>query len=351
MNTQKCLSDADLGRLWEGDVTPQEKQALQQHMETCSDCKKRWQRLSAGAQHVESLLFEAVSKTQKAGGCLSEDTLTGFIDEALNQEDRQAAEEHLTQCSRCRDALAEKFSDAYEKEGDTWWSEYVADQIMRLLTRLSHEEIDQFLEALKVTPAASVRSETIIKLPVLEPAESEARRLAAATGEGFSVQTLHQEEPPFLFELVQFGEQVRITARPQQEDSPYENCLARLELYQEESCLWSQVILVDKGEGQYVLEPEDARRLRPQQQHLTIRLQPLVSLEQLASAGSDAFMPILSKLLKHKDPEIRYGAVEVVGRICGSEARSMIEPLAEDEDEKVRQAVKKFVGQLPENPG
>ena len=185
----------------------------------------------------------------------------------------------------------------------------------------------------------------------MEPAEGQDRRLAAATGEGASEQTLTQEEPPFIFELFQFGDQVEITARPQEKGSPYENCLARLELCEDGNCVWSQVILVDKGEGQCVLEPDDTRRLRPQQKHLPIRLQPLVSLEQLASAGSSAFMPILRKLLKHKDPEIRYGTVQVVGRICGTEARSMIEPLAEDGDEKVRLAVKKLVGQLPKNPG
>ncbi len=351
MNTQKCLSDADLGRLWEGDTTPQEKQVLQQHIETCPDCKKRWQRMSAGARHVEQLFLKAADRSSATGQCLSTDLLKGYIGQSLGSEQVKTIEEHLTLCSRCRDVLADKFFDSYVIDGENWWSQYVGRQILSLLARLPHEEIDELLEASKVTPAVSLQSGAVIKLPVLEPVEGEARRLAAATGEGFSEQTLHQEEPPFVFELVQFGEQVQITARPQQENSPYENCLARLELCLDESCIWSQVILVNRGEGQSVLEPEDARRLRPQQQHLTIRLQPLVSLEQLSSAGSGAFMPILRRLLKHKDPEIRYGAVEVVGRICGTEARSMIEPLAEDEDEKVRLAVKKLVGQLPKNPG
>ena len=348
MNTQKCISDADLGRLWEGDVTAQDRQALQQHIEACPDCKDRWQRMSAGAQHVETLLFETADKTQMVGGCLSEDLLTGFIDEDLDPTKRCMVEEHLDQCSRCRDALAGKFSDIYAKDGDTWWSQYIGGQILGLLTQLPKEEISDVLEALKVTPALSVRSEAIIELPILEPAESEARRLAAATGEGFSVQTIQQNEPPFEFELVQFGEQVRITARALDEASPYKNCLARLELFERDNCRWSRIILIGKGEGQCVLEPEDVRGLRLQRGHLAMKLEPLVTLNQLASAGSEAYIPILSRLSKHEDPRMRRAAVEVIARICGLQAPVLIESLADDEDEAVRLAVKKALNQCSE---
>jgi len=348
MNRQKCISDADLARLWDGDVAAQDEQALQQHIEICPDCRDRWKRMSAGAKHVESLLSEAAGKTQAAGECLSGDLLTGFVEDTLKPEERQVVEDHLTQCSGCRDALAEKFSDAYAKEGNTWWSEYVGRQILGLLVQLSEEEIDDALEALGATLAPPVRSEAIIQLPALEPAESEARRLAAATGEGFSVQTLHQDEPAFEFELTQFGEQLRITARSLGEDSPYKDCLAKLEFLEQDICRSSRFILIDKGEGRCVIEPDDVRRLRLREGHLALRLEPLITIDQLASAGSDAYIPILSRLSIHKDPRIRRAAVEVIARICGPKARSLIEPLADDDDETVRSAIKKALSQFPQ---
>jgi len=347
MNTQKCISDADLARLWEDDVTPQEKQALQQHIEICPDCRTRWQQMSAGAQHVETLLFETARKARMKGECLSDDLLAGFIDETLGPEKRYTVEDHLTKCSLCRETLADKFTDAYAKEGDTWWSQYVAHQILGLLVQVP-DQIDHLLEALNITTGSPVQSEAIVKLPMLEPAQSEARRLAAATGEAFFAQTLRQEKPAFEFELVQFGEQVRISARSLGDDSPYKNCLARLELFEGVLCRCSRIILIDKGEGECVLEPEEARGVRPQQENLAMKLVPIVTLDQLASAGSDAYMPILGKLLRHEEPKIRCATVEVIARICGPQAQSLIKPLADDEDETVRQAVKKALNQFPQ---
>jgi len=349
MNTQKCISDADLARLWEGGVTTEEKQALQQHIEICSDCRARWQQMSAGAQHVETLLFEAVKKARIVGGCLSEDLLAGFINQTIDPGKRSIVEGHLAKCPSCQCALADKFTDAYAKDGNTWWSEYVGRQILGLLAELSDEEINHVLEDLNAAPAPPVQSEAIIRLPILEPVESEARRLAAATGEGFSVQTLRQEDPGFEFELAQFGEQLRITASPLQKDSPYANCLARLKVLEKDVCQWTEVILIDKGEGKCVLEPEQTRRLRPKQAHLTLRLEPIVTLEQLAAAGTQAYMPILKRLLKHEDRKIRSAAIKVAARIYGPEANSLIEPLANDEDEVVRETVKDALSQFPKS--
>jgi len=281
------------------------------------------------------------------GECLSDDLLAGFIDETLGPEKRYTVEDHLAKCSLCREALAEKFTDAYTKEGDTWWSQYVAHQILGLFVQVP-DQIDHLLEALNVTTGSPVQSEAIIELPMLESAYSEARRLAAATGEAFFVQTLRQEKPAFEFELVQFGEQVRISARSLGDDSPYKNCLARLELFEGDLCRCSRIILIDKGEGECVLEPEEARGVRPQQENLAMKLVPIITLDQLASAGSDAYMPILGNLLRHEEPKIRCATVEVIARICGPQAQSLIKPLADDEDETVRQTVKKALNQFPQ---
>ena len=348
MNTQKCISDADIGRLLDGDVTSQEKQLLHEHIEICPQCKARFQQASAGARQLDDFFAQAAKEAQATDKCLSEDVLARFVNQTLDRTERDKAEEHLAQCSHCRDALADKFTDAYAKDGDRWWSEYAASQMLGLLA-LAADQIDELVELLNIETSQAIRSATIIKLPLLEPVQEQARRLAAATGEGFSAQTLRQEQPAFEFELAQFGEQLRITARPLQKDSPYDNCLARLKVLEKDVCRWSQVILIDKGEGKCMLGPEQTHRLRPKQAHLTLRLEPIVTLEQLAAAGTQAYMPILKRLLKHKEPKIRSAAIKVAARIYGPEANSLIEQLADDEDEMVRETVKDALGQFPKS--
>jgi HEAT repeat protein len=98
-----------------------------------------------------------------------------------------------------------------------------------------------------------------------------------------------------------------------------------------------------------VLEPKDACGLRPQQGNLTIKLTPIVTLKQLILAGDEAYVPILNKLLKHDEPKIRLAAVQVIARIYGPKARSLIEPLADDKDDMVRQAVKQNLNLFPES--
>jgi len=348
MSTRKCISDADIGRLLDDDVTSQEKQSLHEHIETCLLCRTRWQQVSTGAGQLDNLFALTVKKAQTPDKCLSENVLAGFVNQTLGKTERCKAEHHLAQCSCCRDRLASKFAESYEKEGNKWWSEYAASQMLGLLA-LAADQIDGLVEFLSIETSQSVHSTTIIKLPLLEPAQEQARRLAAATGEGFSVQTLRQQEPPFEFELAQFGEQLRITARPLQKDSPYDNCLARLKIFERDVCRWSEVILIDKGECKCVLEPEQTHNLRPEQVHLTLRLEPIVTLEQLVASGTQAYVPILKRLLKNKDPEIRSAAIKVAARIYGPEANSLIEPLIDDKDEMVRQVAKEALNRFPKS--
>ena len=129
MKAKNCISDADLGRLLDGDVNASQRQLLQEHIESCSDCRARWQRVSRGSQYVDSLLAET------ATGCLSEEQLAGFVEGTLNKHAKNAAEDHLLRCQRCSEALAAKFTDAYTQQGDKWWSEYVGGQMLSLLQK------------------------------------------------------------------------------------------------------------------------------------------------------------------------------------------------------------------------
>ncbi len=348
MNTQKCISDSDLGRLCEGSLSFQEKQTLQEHISSCPDCKARWEKVLAGSQYVDEMLFKTAGRGQNE--CPSEGQITAFIAGSIDQFERQKIQAHLSRCSQCSDALSSRFGEAYENEDDSWWSQFTAEQLLRLFAKLSDAEIDGIASELKVG-FVSARPTEVIKLPVLEPPEKEIQRLAAATGEGFATQKLHQDEPAFDFEVTQFGEQIRITARSQDKTHAYQNCLARLELLEEGRSRFSRIILIEQGEGKCVLQPDQVKSLQLEKGRISLRLSPLITSKQIDEAGSEAYTPILNRLIEHQNPKIRCGAIEVIARICGLQVRSLIESVAEkDEDASVRATARKALDQMP-SPG
>ena len=347
MNTQKCLTDTDLGRLLDKDLTPQEQQTFQHHIDGCPACQARWQRISGGARHVEALLAKAASQARQSRACLSDEMLTGYAGDTLDAADRRMAEEHLFECPRCREALADRFTESFATDGDAMWSEYVADQVLRLFAKIP-ERIDSLLEILEGTREQPPASPQTITLPLFEPADSEARRLAAATGEGLSEQVVRQLEPPFEIHLVQFGHQVRIGVRAMGEDSTYDNCLGRLELGETEAFEHSRVVLIDKGQGQCILDQADISALRPPNERPGVRFVPIVTLAELTAVGEKAYEPMLVQLLHHEDPKIRNPVIEVVARIYGPRARPMIMPLTEDKDESVRLTARKALARFPQ---
>lgn len=316
MNTQNCISGADLVRLWDGAVTPRQEEAIRQHLEGCPQCRKRWEEISAGAHYMESIFRDG-------------DASPGEVVHTLQPADRTTGQ--------------------ITPEEEKWWKRYVMHQVLTLLVRLP-EELEELLENLEVTGSVSVESAHIIRLPVLEPAESDKHRLAAATGEGFAEQFLHQEDPPFDFHVVQFGRQLRIEVEYAGEDSADKDCLARLKIFEDNIPVLSRYLLVENSKAQLILAPQEVRSLRPQEKQLAFKLEPVRELAQLASAGSEAYMPILRRLLKHEDPEIRRGTVQVLARICGPKVAPLIAPLAGDQDESVRLAVQKAMHQFPHSP-
>jgi hypothetical protein len=298
--------------------------------------------MSTGAEYLGAV-FGAGAQEE----CLSDELLREYADRTLDPVKRGRADVHLAECQSCTDRLAEQLAEVYEREGDSWWSEYVGRQVLGVLVRVP-EEIDGVREALGYPDSVEVKSQQIITLPLLEPSEGVAERLAAATGEGLSEQRLHQDEPPFDFHLVAFGEQLRIGIRPTKKNSPYEECLGRLEVSEEGERRHSEYVLIDKGEGQIVLDPSKVRGLRPERERVTLKFVPVFTLSELAAAGTEAYKPIFVRLLGHEDPQIRRSAVVVVGRIYGPGAASLVRPLADDEDERVRSEVKKVIGRFPQ---
>jgi hypothetical protein len=333
--------------LCHGDTTPDEKKAILQHVEVCAECRENWEQVSAGAQHVQNLLSKAASKAKETLKCLSEDQISQYAANKLDPHSRQIADRHLDQCSRCRDAVALKYAEAYEKEGGAWWNQYVEEQLLSLLSLLPQAELNEIIDELETAPAQSGLTGQVIRLPILEPARAEAMRLAAATGKGFSSQTVRQDDPPFEIELVQFGEQLRMTIHSLAEDSSQKECLARVNFLEQDRCQLSMVVLIEDGRGRCIVQPDEVRKLRLDQESLSLRVELVDTIAKLAEAGAEAYVPILERLLRHEDPNIRRSVVAVTVRVCGPQGRALVEPLANDKDESVRSAVKKAMDQFP----
>jgi len=270
-----------------------------------------------------------------------------YLDDRLDGTEKQEVEDHLSQCSQCREQVrsADQLAEAYGREGQKWWSQYVGHQVMTLVAKVP-EAAEQLKAAIHAPTPFVKPSGTPVCLPLLEPSQRATQPLAADTGEGFSEQRIHQHQPPFEFHLVQVGDELHFSARTSNEDSPYENCLARLQLIEAGVTRLSRIILIEQGEGQCTIEPNEAATLRPGLEPLTIQLMPMLTLQQIEEAEAEAYRPILTKLLKHEDPPIRRYAAEVLVRIMGSSARPLVKPLAEDDDENVRKAVARALAQM-----
>ena len=342
MNTQTCLSDTDMGRLWEGDTSPQERRDFQSHLETCADCNARWKRVAEGGQYLAGL-YEAAAGVS-VGSCLSDEQMAAYVDNALNAADKQQAEQHLAQCEQCSEAVRviQELSETGEQEAEQWWSQHTGRQVLQLFVHVP-EAAEQLTEAISPARPFVAPSEQTVATTILEPTQAATRRLAAATGEGFSEQVIRQQSPPFELHLVRFGQELQIDVRALEADSPYRECLARLELLEDDICKLSRVVVVEDGQARCRLSPQETAACRPDEQTMTVRLVPMVTVQQLDEAGMEAYVPILTKLLDHKEPQIRCHAAQVLARVCGSAAQTHIEPLLHDQDEAVRSTVRKWL--------
>ncbi len=344
METQACLTDVDLSRLWEDDLDANRRAAMEQHLTTCPRCRARWEKFREGAASTASAFRRAMAVPPR-GECPSRETLTAYLDHTPEADETQDVDAHLAACPECSDRVAELL-EARGPEAEDAFQRYLARRLLDLLVAVP-EEADALAATLRSPPDTPAPPTPDVRLPLAEPATGAALPLAAATGEGFSEQVLRQEDPPFEIHLVQFGDQLRVTVRTLEAESPYRDCLARLALLEGGTVRFARVVRVADGEGRCVLPPDETHALRPEREYLAARLEPLVTLEDLARAGTDAYMPILERLLRHHEPAIRRHAVEILGVIRGPAAGPIIRPLADDPDDSVRAAVQQTLARFP----
>lgn len=96
-------------------------------------------------------------------------------------------------------------------------------------------------------------------------------------------------------------------ARLLDELSSSTDCLARLVLAEDGALRLSRVIVIERGEGGCILKPGEIATVRPERSPLTPSLPLLVTLDDLTTAGAEAYMPFLQWLLQHGDPNYLFG--------------------------------------------
>jgi len=124
MTNQICLSDADLSRWLEGEVSAQQRQAFEQHVAACPSCRSRWQQVRAGAEPFERALQQA-ARIASASACPCDEVLNAFAERRLDVQARGVVTDHVADCPRCTEKLAETFCRDYDREGRQWWQQYV----------------------------------------------------------------------------------------------------------------------------------------------------------------------------------------------------------------------------------
>jgi anti-sigma factor ChrR (cupin superfamily) len=338
-----CLSDADMGRLWEGDVTPEEREGFARHMEICDRCRRDWEKTSAGAKYLQTT-FDAGEEEHREDDHPSIDVLAAYAYDALAPQETEAISDHLASCALCEETVSETraFRAGEDRDEQVVILRSAGRHLLGVLARTG-DEAPALLDVVRVEAPQGRWSPDDARVPALLAPHIAAQRVAAAEGEGFTRQTIRQEEPPFELSVVQFGEQLRVSARVLDEASGYADCLARLEFFEGDRCRLARVILVEHGRSECILSPEDAKAARPDSQGVKVRLSPLVTLEQLAEAGADAYMPILAKLLRNADSRIRLETIRVLERLGGPRACELIRRMTDDTDAQVRVAAQRVL--------
>ena len=333
-----CLSDSDLVRLRNQDLSELELTAFQKHLSSCPTCSRRWEDYSKDADLVAETLRKPHPRSSvPVGPCLSDDQVAEYVSRVMAAKDTEAVERHLKGCRSCAAQVRSARFFCWEAEHGELIQESSAGpgKLLELVSRAGPSgSMRQALQAGQ--PGPSVLFTEPIRLACLAPKVDAAQRLAAASGEGLSEQVFRRDQPPFEVHLVQFGQELHVTVQVGEAASPYADCLAELRLLQDDRCMLTRIVLVREGLGRCVINPSAIEQARPDRQAVKLSVHPLLTASQLASAGTPAFVPILEQLLDQDDVEIKQAALKMLALIGGPQATALLKRACGDASPPVR---------------
>lgn len=329
-----CVPDTLMNRLYEGEVSDEQRAKLEQHIERCASCRERWESFVEGERLLEEAL---VPKELDTSACPDDETLSAYVDGALPSAEMEAIRKHVRHCATCGQAVL-----AVRDLTATWFEEQeagaaLATGTLELLARVS-DVAEKVRRWYREEERRVVTFLDEVRLSLFEPCQLAVQRLAAETGEGFDRQTFEQPDSPFKVELVRFGREGRIVVTTTPEAARLKTCLVQVRFLEGEEVKLTRSILVKDGEGQCVLTPEEAEAVRPEEKRFRLEAQALVRLEQLEAQGPEAMVAVLSDLLKDPDPVVRRLSAEMLGKTGSPHALRGVREAKFDPDPEVREA-------------
>ena len=333
-----CFTDSQFVQIWNRDATPEVLAGYQAHLDACNTCRQRWEEFSQKANWLSNRM--AVNRQQSerktAGPCPDPERLAEYTSGVLSATDAQAVEQHLQHCFMCASQVCDVLLDVWEEEHSSSNAE-VRTTAASVLWLVSHmPQSPHWVRSLtSKAPRRLMHFRENIQLPVMMPHAQRAQRLAAASGDGFSEQVIRQTDPPVTIHLTQFGQELRITVRVEPSVSAYTHCLAELKFLEGDLCRLTRVVLIEDGRGRCLIDPDSVLAALPQQQPFQVTLDPILTLEDLETAGTSAFIPILEKLVMQPQPEIRGIAIKLLGQTTDPVARALLQRLSQDPDSQL----------------
>jgi hypothetical protein len=95
--------------------------------------------------------------------------IIAFVSGNISKSELDAINLHIMTCPDCEGRLAEAFADAWEREGDNMWAEYVGAQLLSLFSLIPEEDLGPIMDGLGIqSPAVVFVGVDSINLPILQ---------------------------------------------------------------------------------------------------------------------------------------------------------------------------------------
>lgn len=105
---ETCPSLEDLSAAADGECSPEELAAIEDHFQQCERCRETLGEIRSASASLQTFLRHRAESEQPSTDedCLSPETLSDYYDRELSPDQVSSVEAHLVRCSRCRHELS-----------------------------------------------------------------------------------------------------------------------------------------------------------------------------------------------------------------------------------------------------
>ncbi len=326
-----CLSEETIEALVAGLLDEADRCRALAHLRQCPACRE-----AVGDTTLVWQALDPIFAAESRDRCPSAEQLDRYLQGTLSGAEARQVQEHLATCVRCAADLQALRAPAPGP---------AATRVIPLLhaTAKGHPAVQRWT---RESVDRVFRLPEPVRLTSLAPGADRQQRLAAATGQGFTEQRLTADASPYELEIVQFGEEIRLTVSLTDPNVPAAEGIVRVVLAEGDEVRLERLIAIQEGRGGCVLTPDEVRRCAPQQEPLTARVERLDAWRMLRDAGTAAVAPAVVELLAHADAAVRRAAIALLTEAGAVQVLGAIAACQEDADPSVRAAATRAVKDL-----